>query len=458
MKVTVIIPVYNSEKHLRQCIDSVLSQTLEDIEVICVDDGSTDSSFEILNEYAQKDSRLTAFKQKNSRCGVARNNGLKHAQGEYVIFWDSDDYFEPQALEKMYAKAISNQADVCLCGSYRYFEDTGERVPAPSSLRTNLTGGQEVFNRFTHEKYIFNISTISTINKLIRRQFILDNDICFSDARFGEDIIFSCNCYVLAERLTFVDEYLVTYRINQTSSLTGSQCLYPRESGRQWSKCALYLKKRGLFFEQSFENRLILSLMHDLRNLREREAFLDAVRFIKQECLDDLSIKKREKDYYYNENVALIADHLLDDEPEVFYDFLFYYHFSQIRLFRGRLSAAINDKRQNVKRLKRQKAQLNESKKIISDLTERNSALSDTLKRIRKKLKNREMQLEDAETKLRNVEKQLSEQRKQMDEIKKDRDLLQSRLEKINKSFAYRLSRLLTWLPRKIAEMFAGSD
>ena len=91
-KVSVIIPVYNAEKYLRQCLDSVVNQTLRDIEIICVDDGSTDGSIEILREYEQKDSRVKVLCQKNQYAGVARNNGLSHASGEYVFFMDSDDY------------------------------------------------------------------------------------------------------------------------------------------------------------------------------------------------------------------------------------------------------------------------------------------------------------------------------------------------------------------------------
>ena len=95
-KVSVIIPVYNVEDYLRQCLDSVINQTLKDIEIICVDDGSTDKSLEILHEYEKKDSRITVLTQKNQYAGVARNVGMSVATGKYFVFLDSDDFFEPE--------------------------------------------------------------------------------------------------------------------------------------------------------------------------------------------------------------------------------------------------------------------------------------------------------------------------------------------------------------------------
>lgn len=100
IKVSVIIPVYNVEKYLRQNLESVQKQTLKDIEIICVDDGSTDSSCKIAEEFAAADSRFVVIKQQNGGAGAARNNGLRHAKGKYLSFLDSDDFFEPDMLEK----------------------------------------------------------------------------------------------------------------------------------------------------------------------------------------------------------------------------------------------------------------------------------------------------------------------------------------------------------------------
>ena len=115
IKVSVIITIYNGEAYLRQCLDSVCSQTLKDIEIICVDDGSTDSSWDILESYRAKDNRFKLYRQQNLYAVTARNNGKSHAVGEYLIFWDCDDFFELNALERMYEEAKSVDADICVC-------------------------------------------------------------------------------------------------------------------------------------------------------------------------------------------------------------------------------------------------------------------------------------------------------------------------------------------------------
>ena len=115
MKVSVIIPVYNVRPYLEQCMDSVLQQTLDDIEVICIDDGSTDGSGEILDKYVQKDSRVKAVHQDNAGAAQARNTGLEKASGDYILFVDGDDYLTENALETLYLRALEENADVCVC-------------------------------------------------------------------------------------------------------------------------------------------------------------------------------------------------------------------------------------------------------------------------------------------------------------------------------------------------------
>ena len=114
VKVSVIIPVYNVEKYLRECIDSILNQTLHELELICVDDGSTDGSLEILQAYEKKDNRVTVLTQHNQGAGAARNKGLQIAKGEYLSFLDADDFFAPGMLEEAYRKCKSVSADVCV--------------------------------------------------------------------------------------------------------------------------------------------------------------------------------------------------------------------------------------------------------------------------------------------------------------------------------------------------------
>ena len=116
VKVSVVIPVYNIEAHLRQCLDSVAGQSLSDLEIICVDDGSTDTSPAILAEYARRDPRFQVVWQANAGPGAARNRGMELAAGKYLIFLDSDDWFEPDFLERMTARGQTVPAGLCFKG------------------------------------------------------------------------------------------------------------------------------------------------------------------------------------------------------------------------------------------------------------------------------------------------------------------------------------------------------
>ena len=115
IKISVVVPIYNGEAYLRECLDSILSQTLEEIEVLCIDDGSTDSCLQILHQYEENDKRIKIISNtKNSGPGTSRNKGLEKARGKYVIFLDADDVFEKELLELAFSRAEIYQTDICI--------------------------------------------------------------------------------------------------------------------------------------------------------------------------------------------------------------------------------------------------------------------------------------------------------------------------------------------------------
>ena len=147
IKVSVIMPVYNAETYLEEAIECLICQTLKEIEIICVDDGSTDRSLEILEEYSKRDDRIKILHQRNLYAGVARNNGLKQANGEFVIFLDSDDLFERGLLEKTYKQGKKVNADIVLFGGECFNVDNGEHKERPDFLRKEYIGDKSVFSR-----------------------------------------------------------------------------------------------------------------------------------------------------------------------------------------------------------------------------------------------------------------------------------------------------------------------
>ena len=302
VKVSVNIPIYNGEEFLEECLDSVCNQTLEEIEIICVDDGSTDSSLSILQKYKEKDSRIQIIQQKNQYAGAARNNGKKHATGEYLIFWDCDDYFELNALEMMYNKSVETNADVCVCGVNQYFQDKDLMVPNNVNYlnRYRITG-DEVFSRHGNEETILNFTNAVPWNKMFRRKYIEDLNLDFQAIRNGNDIYFTMNAIYFAERITTIRTALINYRSNQNNSLFGTLAKSPLIPLRAWIDVAENFEKLDEFPEHTFANKAMGSVVYLLRNMGDYEAICETVDFLKKEGLDKLHLYVREEDYYYTD-------------------------------------------------------------------------------------------------------------------------------------------------------------
>lgn len=324
MKVSVIIPVYNGERYLRQCLDSVCGQTLRDIEIICVDDGSTDTSYQILEEYQVKDDRFVLLKQQNRYAGAARNLGKQHAKGEYLIFWDCDDYFELDALEVLYNRAKAQDADICVCGANHFFQNTEKLYPGPGYVDKKKTLGLDVFNRSTNPEYILNFTSAEVWNKLYRRSFVEKEQIDFQEIRNGNDLYFVTMAMCLAERITTIDRPLVTYRRNQASSLMGTMAKAAKVPFQAWFDVAADLREKDVFPEKSFVNKFLGSMLYLLRNLRTGEDFCEVVAFLKEKGLEQLGIKEQPKEYYYVAWHKEVVDHLLGDSPMEIRDFIAY--------------------------------------------------------------------------------------------------------------------------------------
>ena len=216
---SVIIPVYNVENYLNECLDSVTSQTLDDMEIICIDDGSTDNSPDILKEYSKKDKRIKIITKENGGQATARNLGIKEAQGEYIAFVDSDDFIEPTMFEKLYTKSKDNNLDIAMCKIATYDNQTEE---IKNNVWYYMLG---VFRDF--EKGIFNHKdtkeftchiAVTPYNKIYKTTLLKENNILFPEGLIFEDEKFFYDTYLRAKRVSIVDEFLYYYRINRKGS------------------------------------------------------------------------------------------------------------------------------------------------------------------------------------------------------------------------------------------------
>ncbi|MDR0912511.1 MAG: glycosyltransferase [Methanobrevibacter sp.] len=215
-KISVIIPVYNAEKYLEKCLDSVVNQTLENIEIICVNDGSTDSSIDILNKYSKKDPRFIIIDQKNKGGAPSRYEGLKIASGDYVFFLDNDDWITTDALEKIYNNAISNDSDLVIFKSVDYYTTKDSYDYSKGYNHEHYFDKETNFNDFifTHEQIkpkVLN-SKVVAWNKLYKKEFLNNFDDFYFDNLMYADVPFHVQVLLRADRISFCPEYLNFYR------------------------------------------------------------------------------------------------------------------------------------------------------------------------------------------------------------------------------------------------------
>ena len=181
IKVSVIIPVYNAQEYLTECISSVRKQTIAELEMLCVDDGSTDDSLRVMRELQKRDNRIHIFQQSNQGAGAARNLALKNAKGEFVCFLDADDYFLDQtALEKLYETAASKKIKICGAKFYKNFGNEIKFINTYGNLYQNAKEqGKLQFTDYQYDYYF--------TNYVYSRKFLADNDIQFPNYRRFED-------------------------------------------------------------------------------------------------------------------------------------------------------------------------------------------------------------------------------------------------------------------------------
>ena len=224
-KISIIIPVFNAQKHIHRCLDSLTNQTFKDIEIICVNDGSTDSTSKILEDYAKKDNRIKILNRKNSGAAISRNEGYKLAQGEYIQFLDADDFFESNMLEEMYNLAIENNADVAVCDHHRYDEIKNEVQDIETPFQRNIKTNQ-VLSAKDYPDDILSTTFLAAWTKLIKKEHIDKYNIQFQDLKCCNDNTFSILSILLAEKIVLINKKYVYYSINVSESISSSRAKY----------------------------------------------------------------------------------------------------------------------------------------------------------------------------------------------------------------------------------------
>ena len=222
-KISVIIPIYNVEKYLKTCLNSIINQTLKEIEVICVNDGSTDNSLSLLQEYSRKENKIMIINQRNRGLSEARNTGVKFSKGEFIYFIDSDDYLRLNALFELYEYSQKNNLDIIYFQSILFKNDEEiDYIKNDTNLShlsnftinpKNIINGKSLYVKLTKIKKFSPV----VWRILIRKEFYVNNRLSFYPGILHEDISFFLNAIILANRTSYVNNIYYNYRINNES-------------------------------------------------------------------------------------------------------------------------------------------------------------------------------------------------------------------------------------------------
>lgn len=226
VKVSVIVPCYNVEQYIEECVRSLCGQTLEEIEIICVDDGSSDSTPALLDELAADDSRVIVLHQENGGAGAARNAGLELARGEYLSILDSDDLYNKKMLEAAYVKALLTDSDVVMFRSSQYLQQEDKYRETPWVIKRDQIPNTEVFSMARIRSNVFFALQGWTWDKLFKTELVRRYDLRFQELRIYNDMYFTFAACLLADRMSYIDQVLIHQRKRGGGSLSDNASPY----------------------------------------------------------------------------------------------------------------------------------------------------------------------------------------------------------------------------------------
>lgn len=299
--VSVIVPVYNAETYLVECVESILNQTLKEIEIIFINDGSTDNSPAILSEYAKKDNRITIINQSNIGAGLSRNKGITIAKGKYLSFLDADDFFKLDMLEKAYAKAEQTTSDITVFRCNSFDQTSKNIVPMYYTILEFLLPKKEVFAFGDIEKDMFKAFVGWAWDKLFLTEFVKSNNLQFQDLRTSNDMYFVYVALLLAEKVTVLNENLVFHRENTTTSLSQTREISYDNFYLALKKLKLFLIENNIYdrYRIDFINyALNLSLWH-LSTLKDKTVQEQLYNNLKLEWFDELEVNTLDTNQFY---------------------------------------------------------------------------------------------------------------------------------------------------------------
>ena len=293
--VSVIVPVYNLEKYIGDCIDSVLNQTLKNFELILIDDCSDDDTKIRIKEYMEREKTADIILLENDRnrnAGYSRNRGLDIARGKYLLFLDGDDMLEPDALERLYTACEETGSEIAVC-NYRFYDNNTQEAAdyhAPVDALLEVGAG---FRTSDISDCVFQYFREMAWDKIFRREFIQENGIRFQSQRNANDQFFVYAAMLRAGKIVKISDYLMKYRKNRENQLStsGNISRNPKCIWNATKATGDYIDDLGLYdlYQKSFRTYAVMRLLFSLKNVNSREAE-NLITFYKEEGFEALKI------------------------------------------------------------------------------------------------------------------------------------------------------------------------
>ncbi len=321
--VSVIVPVHNGERQLRECLGCLTAQTLTDLEIIVVDDGSTDGTAAIIDEVVALDARVRRLTGPAiGSAGAARNAGLAVACGDYLAFLDSDDWFAPTLLEELHEKAVADSADIVLTRFRISDESTGDVSPVEWGVRLRHFPRRTPLAPSALGDNLFLAVNPAPWNKLFRAEFVSRTNLRFQELRRTNDLYFTALALAHAERISYIHTYGIDYRVGHGTSLQSTLHESPLDFVDALTAIRSELERTGRWpaLERAFTNLVVEVSLTALRKAGTAESFAAVHEALRDDVLPRLGVTGRADDYFLRRDYpALVADILNRSTTELIF-------------------------------------------------------------------------------------------------------------------------------------------
>ncbi|WP_018590970.1 glycosyltransferase family 2 protein [Terrisporobacter glycolicus] len=248
--ISIILPVHNTSSYLEECLNSIHNQSFKNYELICVDDGSLDNSYEILKKYEKIITNCKVIRQSNQGVASARNEGLRNVSGDYIVFIDSDDFIEYNYLERLYNESCNTNADVVICNFYRYYDNSKLKLPVVCKKSSGVYSSYNILKSLIPDNLIHSYLW----NKLWKKE--LFENINFPSIKY-EDISIMCDLFYKAKKVSIISDTLYYYRIRKTSIVRNYSISTQNDYVKAYGFIRLFLKEKNIYDKFKFSFALL---------------------------------------------------------------------------------------------------------------------------------------------------------------------------------------------------------